>query len=73
VEHRQAILDPRGAVVDDVIRDAGFRRASLATVDRVIRLLKTDEAAFGDAYREPQARLSAAERLQRRRQREDAR
>lgn len=54
--------------MDDVIRDAGFRWASLATADAVIRLLKTDAAAFGDEGRERCPRLTAEERLARRRQ-----
>ncbi len=56
----------------DPIQHVGFKRASLATADRVIRLLRTDAVAFGDAYREPRPRLTAAERLERIRQRERA-
>jgi hypothetical protein len=52
----------------DPIQHSGFKRASLATADGVIRLLKTDAAAFGDAPREQRPRLTAQERLARRRQ-----
>lgn len=55
--------------MDDVIRDTGFRWASLATADRVIRLLRTDAPAFGDGSHEARPRLTANERLERRRQR----
>jgi hypothetical protein len=57
----------------DPIQHTGFKRASLAMADRVIRLLRTDAAAFGDERHEPRPRLTAAERLERRRQREQTR
>jgi hypothetical protein len=56
----------------DPIQHAAFKRASMATAASVIRLLKTDAAAFGDERREQAPRLTAAERLERRRQRVNA-
>ena len=53
----------------ELIQHRGFKRASVATADRVIELLKTDTAAFGEEYREPRPRLTASERLERLRQR----
>jgi hypothetical protein len=49
-----------------------FRQASMATADRVIRLLRTDAAAFGGEGGERCPRLTAAERLERLRQRRTA-
>jgi hypothetical protein len=56
----------------DPIQHAAFKRASMATAASVIRLLKTDAAAFGDGHREQSPRLTAAERLERLRQRRTA-
>lgn len=56
----------------EVIRDSRFQRASMATAARVLRLLETDAVAFGDVPKERPARLTAAERLERLRQRRTA-
>ena len=54
----------------DPIQHAAFKRASMATAASVIRLLKTDAAAFGSEGRERCPRLTAAERLERLRERQ---
>lgn len=59
--------------MNGVIRDSRFQRASMATAARVIRLLRTDAAAFGDGRLEPPMRLTAEERLARLRQRAEVR
>jgi hypothetical protein len=57
--------------VSDLNMAPKFRQASIATAARVLRLLKTDAAAFGDE-RERLPQLTAAERLERLRQRRTA-
>jgi len=52
-----------------LIHHGGFKRASMATADAVIRLLRTDTAAFEDERHESRPRLTAEERLARLRQR----
>jgi hypothetical protein len=54
--------------MSDLIQHGRFKRASMATAENVLRLRKTDAAAFGDE-REQSPRLTAAERLERLRQR----
>ena len=53
----------------DLIRAPRFQGASMATAERVIRLLRSDAVAFGDERLERPARLTAEERLTRLRQR----
>jgi hypothetical protein len=62
----------KGAMSDELIMAPKFRQASMATADRVLRLLKTDAVAFGGDGREGRPRLTAPERLERLRQRRTA-
>jgi hypothetical protein len=55
-----------GDAMSDLIQHRGFKRASIVTADAVIRLLTTDAVAFGDEGNESRPRLTADERLARR-------
>jgi hypothetical protein len=58
--------------MNDLIQPGGFKRASMATAERVIRPLTDSAGAFQEEAERP-ARLTATERLERRRQRTVAR
>ena len=58
--------------MSELIQHSAFRRASMATAARLLHVLRTDTAAFGDGNREQSPRLTAAERLERLRQRRTA-
>ena len=53
----------------DPIQNRGFKQASLATADRLLRVIEHDASAFSDEDRERPTRLTAEERLERLRQR----
>jgi hypothetical protein len=53
----------------ELIQNRRFKQASLATADRLLRVIEHDASAFSSEDRERRPRLTTSERLERLRQR----